>query len=119
MTHDDRAREVPDDILELMARAHDAEESAQRGEPSPWRNDIAGADPDFHDERIAAMRCAVAALTRAGLRVVPAEPSDADVERVARALGVYHYGADTDWQYHAPQARAALRAFLAQGGGDE
>ena len=57
------------------------------------------------------------ALTAAGLRVVSAEPSDEDVERVARALA-------DELDGRAPKhrdyllARAALRAFL-QGGGDE
>lgn len=55
-------REITDDILEQMARAHDAEESAQRGEPSPWRDDIAGNDPEFRSERIFAMREAVKVL---------------------------------------------------------
>lgn len=57
--------------LEDMAAAHDAEESAQKGEPSPWRTDLKRdfirehglpAWNDWRDERIAAMRAAVEAL---------------------------------------------------------
>lgn len=45
-------------MLERMARAHDREEAAQRGEPDPWAE--AGEDfEQFRDERIA---CFVEAL---------------------------------------------------------
>ena len=80
------------------------------------------------------------ALTAAGLRVVSAEPSDEDVERVARALGALFYSAYSDPKIWTEDlelfrtrdamnsggptynlfatARAAIRAFLS-GGGDE
>ena len=60
-------------------------------------------------------------LTSAGIdtydtrthRVVAAEPSEADVERVAHAI--FTCGLDATYRN---QARAAIAAFLAQGGGD-
>lgn len=57
---------IDDETLELMARAHDEEEAAQKGEPSPWRADLCtGPDfPEFRAERLAAMRCAAEALFR-------------------------------------------------------
>ncbi len=51
------------EVLEVMAMAHDAEEAAQKGEPSPWRPDL-GADQDheWRAERRAAMLCALQAV---------------------------------------------------------
>lgn len=58
-----------DETLEAMARAHDEEESAQKGEPSLWaiqdRGDWQGDDGDwaeFRSERLTAMRCALKAV---------------------------------------------------------
>lgn len=53
--------------VEAMCRAHDAEDAAQKGEPSPWRDDFvqqAGkkAQKEFRDERIASMREALKAV---------------------------------------------------------
>jgi len=73
-----------------------------------------------------------AAIEREGrLRVVPVEPSEADVERVARAIFAHEWQVSVaeieaqhphEWKsmrdYWTAHARAALRAFLA-GGGDE
>lgn len=42
-------------IIWAMAKAHDREESAQKGEPSPWREDFE-RDPDFEQDRFLAMR---------------------------------------------------------------
>lgn len=48
-------------MLEKMARAHDAEDAAQRGEPDPWS--IEGDDfEEFRAGRIEAMRAALQAL---------------------------------------------------------
>lgn len=46
-------RDAP--IIWAMAKAHDREESAQKGEPSPWREDF-DRDPDWEQERFLAMR---------------------------------------------------------------
>jgi hypothetical protein len=49
--------EPPDGLLEAMAKAHDQEESAQRGEPSPWSLDNEAADfESFRSDRLAAIR---------------------------------------------------------------
>jgi hypothetical protein len=58
-----RLANPPDDFLEHVARAHDQEESAQRGEPSPWtfKGADAGDDATFRSERLAAMREALKA----------------------------------------------------------
>jgi hypothetical protein len=50
------------EVLELMAQAHDAEEAACKGEPSPWREDIAGQDAEWKSERRSAMLCALQAV---------------------------------------------------------
>lgn len=44
-----------DEIILAMCRAHDREDSAQRGEPSPWWKDF-DRDPDWEQERFLAMR---------------------------------------------------------------
>jgi len=52
-----------DDVLEVMAMAHDAEEAAQMGEPSPWRPDLGvDQDPEWRAERRTAMLCALQAV---------------------------------------------------------
>lgn len=50
------------DVLEAMAQAADQEEAAQKGEPSPWREDIAGNDEEWKAERRCAMLCALKAV---------------------------------------------------------
>lgn len=51
------------EVLEAMAQAHDAEDAAQRGEPSPWREDLgADQDPEWRAERRTAMLCALQAV---------------------------------------------------------
>jgi acyl-CoA reductase-like NAD-dependent aldehyde dehydrogenase len=97
MTHDVRAREV-------IANAFDDDDVEGQ-----W-----GVAQDI-----------LTALTAAGLRVVPAEPSEADVERVAKAI----WSADTPepWENLSKgdrsdfllEARAAIRAFLATAEADE
>lgn len=66
---------LSDAMVEQMARAHDAEDAAQRGEPSPW--DIPGDDFGiFRLDRIAAMRAAAVCLplrTKAGFERAMAE----------------------------------------------
>jgi hypothetical protein len=97
MTHDERARAALTDAINEHFNAVDYD----------------GTHPIVED--------ILTALTAAGLRVVPSEPSEADVERVARALcEEADFDADTDWSLPGFQrsARAAIRAFLA-GGGDE
>jgi thioredoxin-like negative regulator of GroEL len=44
-----------DAIILAMCRAHDREEAAQMGEPSPWREDF-DRDPDWEQNRFLAMR---------------------------------------------------------------
>jgi hypothetical protein len=44
-----------DAIILAMCRAHDREEAAQMGEPSPWREDF-DSDPDWEQNRFLAMR---------------------------------------------------------------
>ena len=73
------SKPISDEILEVMCRAHDEEDAAQRGEPSPWFLDDDDALADhgsifgdtvqriegyeaFRAERVAAMRCAIAAV---------------------------------------------------------
>ena len=98
MTHDSRA-------LELIASVRDDDDDAMA---------LAYA----HD--------ALDALTAAGLRVVPVEPSEADVERVAIAVGDTYLGqpsiffmvSDALRERLRSSARAAIRAFL-NGGGDD
>lgn len=41
--------------IRAMCEAHDREESAQKGEPTPWREDFE-KDPDWEQERFLAMR---------------------------------------------------------------
>lgn len=55
-----------DETLERMARAHDQEDAAQRGEPTPWNTtDVAEeGDEEFRKDRLAAMRAAVEALAK-------------------------------------------------------
>jgi hypothetical protein len=89
MTHDPRA-------LELIASVRDDDDDAMA---------LAYA----HD--------ALDALTTAGLRVVSAGPTEADVARVARALADELDGRAPEHRDYL-LARAAIRAFLA-GGGDE
>lgn len=45
------------EIIMAMCRAHDREEAAQKGEPSPWREDLGAVDdPDWVSDRFFAMR---------------------------------------------------------------
>lgn len=67
---------LPDAVLEAMARAQDTEESAQKGEPSPWRDDLGGLDSEWKSERRVAMQCAVQALVDAGYTMTPSTSSE-------------------------------------------
>lgn len=50
-------------LIEEMCRGHDAEDAAQKGEPSPWRPDLgAYQDHEWRAERRAAMLCALQAV---------------------------------------------------------
>jgi hypothetical protein len=70
--------QVSDVVIRRMVEAHDAEEAAQKGEPSPWREDLGAVDdPAWVSERMTAMRCAV----EAG-RVAPEETPSAYLFRV-------------------------------------
>jgi len=62
------------ELLEAMVRAHDREEAAQMGEPSPWS--IADRDPEWESERMFCMEAALSAIEQAGLAVVPVEPTE-------------------------------------------
>lgn len=61
------------DVLLAMAREHDREDAAMRGEPSPWRDidedDHVLTDDDkvFISERLASMKAALVAARKAGL----------------------------------------------------
>ena len=67
------------ELLVAMAKAHDQEASAQKGEPSPWDVSIFGEpDQSFVAERVVAMQCALRAIADAG-------PTDAMVEAGAVA----------------------------------
>lgn len=61
-------------LIVAMCKAHDREESAQKGEPSPWREDLE-KDPDWEQERFLAMReafdAAKAGLAGASLQAAP------------------------------------------------
>lgn len=86
--------EVGEDVLEAMCRAHDAEQAAQMGEPSPWPDAVQWLDEEpkaypaddetFRKDRLAAMR---AALNASGLLTRIAEQNElirsqaAEVER--------------------------------------
>lgn len=51
---------ISDEAVEAAARAHDAEDAAQRGEPDPW--DLEGDDfNEFRADRMSAMRAALEA----------------------------------------------------------
>lgn len=55
--------QVSDAMIRRMVEAHDTEEAAQKGEPSPWREDLGAVDdPAWVSERMTAMRCAVEAV---------------------------------------------------------
>ncbi len=49
---------LPAEVLEQMARAADAEEAAQKGEPTPWLFAIGGNDEEWKSERRFAMQAA-------------------------------------------------------------
>lgn len=59
--------QVSDAMIRRMVEAHDTEEAAQKGEPSPWREDLGAVDdPEWVSERMTAMRCAVEAVHHGG-----------------------------------------------------
>jgi len=84
-------------------------------------------DLDIEEDTQALAKAIPTWITRAGLRVVSAEPSEADVERARKAVTAAYYAYwkmpqihfEGDDELREAQARAALRAFLAQGGGDD
>jgi hypothetical protein len=82
-----------DEELEAMCRAHDAEDAAQKGEPSPWDLPVETAEDHaalmiFRCERLAAMRCAVDAIYTAATRDFASQLSTkkAEIERLRKAL---------------------------------
>jgi len=96
MTHDPRAREV---IFQALTDRNTAGRALFANIAAPFADAI------------------LTALTAAGLRVVSAEPSDKDVERVARAISGLGEDSPVRSALATQWARAALRAFL--GGGDD
>ena len=78
-------------LVETVARAWDAEEAAQMGEPSPW--DHPDSDPikedAWRDNRMSLARAALQAIEAAGWRVVPVRHPSRDMIYAA-AEG--HYG---------------------------
>jgi len=127
MTHDDKAREVI--ALARVWTPHvfcGLEDNEGRDLPDLQYDNLT---PDWQQRMREMASDGLHALTRAGLRVVAAEPSEADVERVAvfarlakaRAYAkidhrpITSHEEDEMWR---TTARAAIAAFLAQGGGD-
>lgn len=59
---------LSDAQIEAICRAHDREDSAQRGEPSPWFHQDCEGDcadcQEFRRDRLAAMRIGLAALSQ-------------------------------------------------------
>ncbi|NBW17016.1 MAG: hypothetical protein EBR82_54475 [Caulobacteraceae bacterium] len=116
MTHDPKAREVADNLALAVGNACC----------------YLTTEPEVYLELRKATGDAIDVLRgrgSSGLRVVGAEPSEADVERVARAIcdSTLYEGYNEEVKanrfimqrtYWQSCARAALRAFLAQGGGD-
>lgn len=54
MMRDTRWSEIEEVVLLAMCKAHDSEQAAQMGEPSPWSNGAAN-DKEFVSERLWAM----------------------------------------------------------------
>lgn len=74
---------ISDKAVEAAARAHDAEDAAQRGEPDPWS--IEGEDfKEFRASRIVAMRAAL----QAALPVL----LEGKAEEIARAVAPNAFG---------------------------
>ena len=65
---------IPAKLSEAVARAWDAEEAHQMGEPSPW--DF-GYDAEWEAGRVFLADTALDALDAAGFVVVPKEPTEA------------------------------------------
>ncbi len=61
-----RLKEIGSDELEIMCRAHDAEDAARKGEPSPWDfvEQDGKVDAEWVSERLCSMRMAVNALMK-------------------------------------------------------
>ncbi|NBW15570.1 MAG: hypothetical protein EBR82_47050 [Caulobacteraceae bacterium] len=116
MTHDPRAREVI--ALARVWTPHifcGLEDNEGRDLPDLQYDNL---PPDWQQRMREMASDGLHALHRAGLRVVSAEPSEADVERVARAIDdTYNLLIGGDISNLNQVARAAIRAFL--GGGDE
>lgn len=116
MTHDPRAREVIGTPLtyDEWQRIHtEAMEGYRQARRRATQDCSVIDDMEWHVEQ-AMMRAFLRRVE--GLRVVSAEPSEADVERVEAGLR-------TEMNRAGPYvserlARAAIAAFLAQGGGD-
>lgn len=82
------APSISDADLERMCRAHDREDSAQRGEPSLWdmqADEFVGDWAEWREERLAAMRSAVEALAKP----LPAGPAPWKLDRAAVARAIY------------------------------
>jgi hypothetical protein len=63
----------------ILAKAWDAEEAAQMGEPSPWDAVRFSGEPLDHEWASARLSCAaavLAALDDAGFAIVPIEPTE-------------------------------------------
>ena len=72
-------------LIEAVARAWDAEEAAQTGEPSPWSIPLDGGDHDarWAESRMSLAIAALTAIESAGYRIV--NPDDLTPEQMAEA----------------------------------
>lgn len=108
MTHDAKAREVADNLALAVGNACC----------------YLTTEPEVYLELRKATGDAIDVLRGrglSGLRVVPAEPTEADVERCRAAWWAAQKAHDPDGWFQLPDDQTIgviLRGFLAQGGGD-
>jgi hypothetical protein len=88
-------------IEDIIAKAWDAEEATQMGEPSPWKVGPFGLDPDWASGRHACATAAIRALEAAGFAIVPREPTPEMISTAAPLAA------------HAPGARDFAIALTA------
>lgn len=81
-------------IEDIIAKAWDAEEAAQMGEPSPWKVGPFGLDPDWTSGRHACATAAIRALEAAGFAIVPTEPTLRMIEATYDLDIYWHYQSD-------------------------
>ena len=96
-------------LIEAVARAWDAEEAAQTGEPSPWSIPLDGGDHDarWAESRMSLAIAALTAIEAAGYRVVPVELT-LDMSKAGAAKIPAGHG--QAWVYFPEAWAAALKA---------